>query len=906
MAKETRAVEQKYVIAACVAALCVGLSAGDLVWTGSASATWDKSTANWTNANGVAMAFADGDNVTIDTSFAAVARPTITVSAAIAPGSVTFNVPDSLSLAFSGNFGFGSDTGLFTKRGDGALTVIAANGNGTFRNLTGTVAVEKGPLVLTGANYYAAFGGQSAYPKTFVVEDGAELRVLTRNTFGKVDALNGCYSDVYVKKGGTFQLGPDGNTHCGNSVRNLTLDGGSLVFAGMGVSTVQSTLSVLGTFTVTGDVAQVVSDNPSTLNTRVGLAWQIDNTGAATGAARTRFHVTDVTADEQPDLTFMNPLSRGPSQFCTSGFIKTGKGTMRLASDNATRDYGPNGDIDVLEGTLEFAGSGTLSDIWRPSTVYVGTNATLHISATNAISTVSLSSTGTIRPKTKIKIDHGTLRVDAPEGQTGHTYLGDELVLDGATFDYALEGFSDNDYALGALSFGALVHFTGDAAKGDSPYTLMPFAGMANTRISLLDNPLTEIRVDDITGDSGADATIGYRLGNYRYQITGKTSTLAGGFVKTGAGTLQLTYGKAHSNFSGNLEVREGTLLLDMEDFSNRQFGQCSASFLGNMTVPERTVTVYTNAVVEFRQRNMLMYYTYGENGGNRITTPFVLQGGTVRFAGDNTANGFGPIVVDGGTFEYAPNRVNAWGVFNFRGTFRVTGSKAVTLPPCAYPQLPLYPSMACVFDVEDVTGDDRYDLDSWLVPCRPPEPSFYNGSHTNASGVAEVFTFGFIKRGAGTLALNRALRGTHEFDGTAQVEAGTLVVNDDFTRNHATFSVASGAFLGGTGTVYNAEIAAGGGFRQKAGNATPLKISGDLSIGANPVFRIDNPENLDAKSVKAVVFSATGTVTGTENLANATFYLDGELQKPGTWIALYSAGRCTVKAQSGTMLILR
>ena len=707
-------------------------------------------------------------------------------------------------------------------------------------------------------------------------------------------------------QGGTFQLGPDGNTHCGNSVRNLTLDGGSLMFAGTGVSAHQATLSVLGTFTVTGDVAQVVSDNPNTLNTRVGLAWQTDTTGAATGAARTRFHVPDITEDEQPDLTFMNPLTRGPSQFCTSGFIKTGSGTMRLASNNATRDYGPNGDIDVLEGTLEFAGSGTLSDIWRPSTVYVGTNATLHISATNAISAVSLASTGTIRPKTKIKIDHGTLRVDAPEGQTGHTYLGDELVLDGATFDYALEGFSDNDYALGAMSFGALVHFTGDASKGDSPYRLMPFEGMANTRISLLDNPLTEIRVDDITGDSGADATIGYRLGNYRYQITGKTSTLAGGFVKTGAGTLQLTYGKAHSNFSGNLEVREGTLLLDMEDFSNRQFGQCSASFLGNMTVPERTVTVYTNAVVEFRQRNMLMYYTYGENGGNRITTPFVLQGGTVRFTGDNTANGFGPIVVDGGTFEYAPNRVNAWGVFNFRGTFRVTGSKAVTLPPCAYPQLPLYPSMACVFDVEDVTGDDRYDLDSWLVPCRPPEPSFYNGSHTNASGVAEVFTFGFIKRGAGTLALNRALRGTLEFDGTAQVDAGTLVVNDDFTRNHATFSVASGAFLGGTGTVYNAEIAAGGGFRQKAGNTKPLTISGDLSIGANPVFRIDNPANLDAKAVKAVVFHATGAVTGAENLANAKFYLDGELQKPGTWIALYSAGRCTVKAQSGTMLILK
>lgn len=889
-----------------VALLCAGLCANDLTWSGAASATWDLAALNWTDAGGNAAAFANGDDVTVDPSLAAVARPTITVGAAITPGSVTFNVPDALSLAFSGNYGFGSGTGLFTKRGEGALTVVAANGNGTFRNLTGTVAVEKGPLVLTGANYFAAFGGMATAPKTFIVSDGAELRVPTRNTFGKVDSLTGCYSDVYVKKGGTFQLGPDGSSHCGNSVRNLTLDGGSLVFAGTGVSTVQATLSVLGTFTVTGDVAQVVSDNPDTLNTRVGLAWQVDNTGAATGAARTRFHVVDVTEDEQPDLTFLNPLTRGPNQFCTSGFIKTGTGTMRLASNNATRDYGPNGDIDVLEGTLEFAGYGTLSDIWRPSTVYVGTNATLHIAATNAISAVSLSSTGTTRPMTKIKIDHGTLRVDAPEGQTGHTYLGDELVLDGATFEYALEGYSDHEYALGAMSFGKLVHLTGDASKGDAPYTLMPFEGMANTRIALLDNPLTEIRVDDITGDSGVDATIGYRLGNYRYQISGKTSTLAGGFVKTGAGTLQLTFGKAHSNFSGNLEVREGTLLLDMEGYSNKQFGQCSASFLGNMTVPERTVTVYTNAVVEFCQRNMLTYYTYGENGGNRITTPFVLQGGTVRFTGNNTANGFGPIVVDGGTFEYSPDRVNGWGVFNFRGTFSVTGSKAVTLPPCAYPQLPLYPSMACVFDVEDVTGDDEYDLDSWLVPCRPPEASFYNGSHTNSSGVAEVFTFGFIKRGAGTMALNRALRGTLEFDGTAQVDAGTLVVNDDFTRNHATFSVASGAFLGGTGTVYNAEIAAGGGFRQKAGNATPLKISGDLSIGANPVFRIDNPANLDAKSVKAVVFSATGTVTGAENLANATFYLDDELQKPGTWIALYSAGQCTVKAQSGTMLILR
>ena len=894
-----------------VAMLCAGVSAGDLVWTGSASATWDKSTANWTNANGVAVAFADGDNVMIDTSLAAVARPTITVGAAIAPGSVTFNVPDSLSLAFSGNFGFGSDTGLFTKRGDGALTVVAANGNGTFRNLTGTVAVEKGPLVLTGANYYAAFGGQSTAPKAFVVSDGAELRVLTRNTFGKVDALNGCYSDVYVKKGGTFQLGPDGNTHCGNSVRNLTLDGGSLVFAGMGVSTIQATLSVLGTFTVTGDVAQVISDNPNTLNTRVGLAWQTDSTGAATGAARTRFHVPDITEDEQPDLTFMNPLTRGPSQFCTSGFIKTGSGTMRLASDNATRDVGPNGDIDVLEGTLEFAGSGSLSDIWRPSTVYVGTNATLHVAATNAISDVSLSSTGTIRPKTKFKIDHGTLRVDAPEGQTGHTYLGDELVLDGATFEYALEGHSDNDYALGAMSFGSLVHFTGDASKGDSPYTLMPFEGMANTRISLLDNPLTEIRVDNITGDSGVDATIGYRLGNYRYQISGKTSTLAGGFVKTGAGTLQLSYGKAHSNFSGNLEVREGTLLLDMEGFSNKQFGQGQGAktFLGDMTVAGRTVTVYTNAMVEFRQRNMLTFYTYGEDGGNHIVTPFVLQGGAVRFTGNNCANCFGPIVVDGGRFEYDSNLSNTWGVFNFRGTFRVTGSEAVTLPSCTYPRLPLYPSMACVFDVEDVTGDDGYDLISWLAPCKPPDNNYFNGSQTNnATGEPYVFTYGFRKTGVGTLALNRAIRGAFEFDGTAQVDAGTLVVNDDFTRNGATFAVASGAYLGGTGTVSKVTLAEGSGFAVFQGQKAPLTVAGNVSLPTAATVRIVlDGTGRHLRNTPFLVSS--GSLSGAENVANWNVVVTGDAEeslRPSLYAVVATGRTLSVVRSNGTAILIR
>ena len=114
------------------------------------------------------------------------------------------------------------------------------------------------------------------------------------------------------------------------------------------------------------------------------------------------------------------------------------------------------------------------------------------------------------------------------------------------------------------------------------------------------------------------------------------------------------------------------------------------------------------------------------------------------------------------------------------------------------------------------------------------------------------------------------------------------------------------GAFLGGTGTVNNVTVDLGGGFRQTAGNVEPLKIAGNLAIGANPVFRIDNPAGLSAKSIRAVVFAATGNVTGEENLASATIFLDDVQQNRGAWLVEYSSGRCTVKAHSGTMIVIK
>ena len=93
------------------------------------------------------------------------------------------------------------------------------------------------------------------------------MQVLNRNCFGKVDDINGCKASVVVRKGGTLKFGPDGTSHTGNTVKDLTLDGGSFEFAGAGVGPKQGTLTVLGRLTVTGDVAQVMTDT-----TAIGVA----------------------------------------------------------------------------------------------------------------------------------------------------------------------------------------------------------------------------------------------------------------------------------------------------------------------------------------------------------------------------------------------------------------------------------------------------------------------------------------------------------------------------------------------------------------------------------------------------------------------------------------------------------
>ena len=878
--KKVRVENRRCTVTVLVTVLCVGLSAGDLTWT---SGNWNTTDASWRDAGGNTVAFASGDNVTFASG------GSLSLTASVSPGDVTFDIPTgkTLTLTINGGAKILDSATAFRKTGGGTLVLVSGNAGNMNLGIAVTCGVEvaQGIVELRTANAIWAFNGNAE--NWWRVKSGATLKLMDRNVTGNVgQPLTHPHTfNLYVENGGTlyFYSMTSGN-HCGNAFRRLVMEGGAILdIAAKGSGKDYGLIHVGEYFCATGSVPLTVTGNSAYENQYLCVDW---------GAKPVTFDVADITGDDQTDFFLEMPFVRGGSDKTGIGFVKRGSGRMTLTDkvDGGAALF-PNGDIRIEEGTLSFARQAQLAPQFD-RTVYAGTNAVLHYAKRNIQNGNYLDDTGF---NLKLVIDHGALLIDDPVDLWGHNFLGMSLTLVDGVVSNTMLGAGNGVRNYGLMTFGTNV-----TLKGTKPYVFKPNATDSSKQVVHLWGPVpTEFVVDDITGDSAVDATIHYPLRNrwnsYHSDVDASLSRHErSGLVKSGAGTLCLT--SRGNSFTGDVAVCEGTLLLDWPE-GKTEFGLNDQTILGDMTLTNRAVTVYTNGTLALAQRNMFTAVTYAAAGNNRLRTPIILKGGTLTLV---DANGFGDLTVENGRIAYS--RGGGWGVLGMHGTFKVAGTDPCVLPTVSSnPFLFLYPDKPAVFDVDDVTGDARTDLELGLKVIQPPDGSIRDYFRTNFN----QSVYGFVKVGAGTMAMTANHDISSSFNGDAVVSNGTLAVDGNIARSD-TVRVKEGAFLAGTGTVNNVAIAAAGGFRQTAGNTRPLTISGNLSIGANPVFRIDNPNGLSAKSIKAAVFSANGTVTGTENLHNATFYLDGELQKPGTWIALYATGRCTVKAQSGTMLVIK
>jgi autotransporter-associated beta strand protein len=300
--------------------------AGPYTWSGSNSATWDTSTANFTSAPALSLPtnFVNGTAVKFDDTASTLYGSVISLSGTLSPGGVTVS-SNTTNYTFAGP-GILSGTGSLTKQGSSTLT-ISASGN----NYTGGTYVNAGVLQL---------GVSNALPTT---------GTMTVNS-GTLD-LNGKAQTIASLSGAS------GTVTTSGSAATLMLGGATATYAG--------TLSTGAglTLTMSGNGIQTLTGAGSTLKELV------DSTGTLAVAAPATINIA--TSGDAIDVTGVNGAI--PTFSMTGGSLSINN-RWRIGHDgNAGIATISGGTINQSGGYLDFGfngGQGLL--VMSNSAVYSG------------------------------------------------------------------------------------------------------------------------------------------------------------------------------------------------------------------------------------------------------------------------------------------------------------------------------------------------------------------------------------------------------------------------------------------------------------------------------------------------------------------------------------------------------
>ena len=440
------------------------------------------------------------------------------------------------------------------------------------------------------------------------------------------------------------------------------------------------------------------------------------------------------------------------------------------------------------------------------------------------------------------------------------------------------------------------IHFAGE--PGDEKRSLgcgNDFAD-GNHLISLRSRNPVEIRVDDFV--DGVDAEMcmkGFTWG------TNANEEVHCELVKTGAGTLCFPSNVFNSVYDGSgaslgryfdLFIQEGTVeFLSLSEIP----GQLQTFFQANATDPLQTITISTNGNMILRKRNIANVSVTGIPN-----IKIVVDHGTLTYDTETVPENDGAIPIKDWVFDDATLDIRAagmdyrFGIFMFKNSATFRGTRPLDMMPCF--GLPASTSAKMkrrddnqavsvwiedgkrtTFDVADMTGDGRTDVTMGY--------RILDGYTANtAEGV--LSESGFVKIGLGTFSVASS---TNSVSGVITVSNGTMRVDGELVTPRSV-EVAAGAFIGGTGTVARVAMEAGSGFNAPAGQDKPLTVEGNLALPATGIVNISNLGGYEGDELPAAkLVTATGTLSGAENLQNWTVTIDGV--PTSTWRVHLAAG---------------
>ncbi|MFO0866899.1 MAG: autotransporter-associated beta strand repeat-containing protein [Gemmataceae bacterium] len=638
-----------------------------------------------------------------------------------------------------------------------------------------------------------------------VSDTGGGLRVLSATT------TNGSVTIAAIGGDLTVETITAGNA---NSV-NLTTSGGSILDDDndatriTGHTLALSAANTIGTNGDTGDLdtaANSITASTTAIGANNGI-WIDEADGVTLTSLTTNDGLIRVSANGAVTATLLTAGGSGRNVSVIDNAGDIAVGVVTAIDDQVTLTTG-SGKITDANGATNNITAANL--ILKATTgIGAGTGTTFSDELETAVANADLSNT-----------------------TSGGIYLRNAGALTLKDLDSPADG-------LGVVGVG------GGRVEATSPITVSSNQTIGASMTFVAGNSASA--TDTITFDSIAVVTFNAGVGStLRYEAGDSILFNTGSIATTGAAIVQLLADQEAGGFADGLR---GTVT---------QTGAINsvASTSGTVDLQIVGVEVGTSNAVPFRfEADTLQVDTTAGDGSAGQTrnqwlqeadtvTVTALTGGGLNAGAGQVGPLRGHIFLDGGTFVLA-----AGDGINDQSAVRMIGSAVLDLNNDAETigslSSPASTSAAVLFGTGTLTTGGN-DL-----------------STTWNSGTLGGGTSGLVKTGTGSFRLGSA--GTYTFTGAIDVNTGALVVNGSLASSNNAITVASGAILGGTGTLNRS-----------------LVVQGTLSPGDSG-NEVADPTTVAAASLPGSVIGVldVGTGSSVQFAATATFLVDVTLGFP-------------------------
>ena len=664
-----------------------------------------------------------------------------------------------------------------TKDGNGTLTLAGAN------TYTGATTISAGSLLLQGGVGYATSG--------FAIASNAVLELNTSATTG--------YSTATFSGAGTLRKSGTGTTNWTGPIATFALDSDSLIDVQGGI------------FTGGSNANDVWTSNKSDLNVAGGALFEtveanvrvdaLSGSGViATGYSGSGYSALTIGVDSG-NGTFTGTLASGHS---TGNITKIGTGTQTFTGAGGT-----------------YTGNLTLTDgVFSIDTIANGGLSTT-LTTTAGSNTATVGSAAGLEVGMAVWANNNAQRTIVPYGTTitgisGNTItLSSNAVVNGSAISGAAFGFG-NGLGIGTNTAARLVfnggtlQYTGATASTDRNFTI----------------------------NTGKTAMIDVSNSAVNLTISGSSTVTTGALTKIGNGTLTLSGNNAYTGLttvsSGALNITSTGSLNSGNALTVESNGTADFANVGQTLGAVSNANTATNALNFSANTGIVTLASLTGAGNTRFGSNGAVTGGisagTVSSVGALTANISGGTITAGGllTGNISSGSVNAQSLSSssvIGGTINIAAAASITTLSGGTTTIG---GLATIGAMSAGTAN----LNGATSSISTLNGGTLNLGSSTALSVNDGTTSGSIagiggsltKSSTGTLTLS----GTSTYTGATTVSAGTLIVNGNISTSSLT-TVQSGATLGGSGTLGDLTIAAGG--THNPGNSPGIMNTGDYTM---------------------------------------------------------------------------